>query len=844
MAKHRKKKIKKAAIAGASAATALAVALTPGVASALSSQTYVIGFPDWLPFGEESTLPSDPDSIEAAILGAKDIDPLVGWGTGGVDLQPVFIAWPSSVPVPEVVPDQTHQETRQVPNPAYDAIYNPAHDAAYGPAYEAARATAYAAAYTEAYNNAKQQFPGWQSTYDTTYNVYRPNKQWLVEPVILFGRVITPGTPNPCYNNSACSVQKATSAADAVAAASNSVFDAAGRAAGEIAGIQAGTAAGNAAADAAGAAAVANYLASHPGENLPATLPETITVVDSYKLIYHTTTSGQWVSPSDVGTLPSAGQAAYALYALQNGDLGALAPVMNWTAYLSNVNLIAYGDGAIAAGVAYQNVIDAAKNGTYPVGTPLTGPRQIIIVGSNPLLTQTGTTDDPLDPQYPDPGSMPDFESVKDGGVLDVTLLSLILIRNPGTPNGGLYARFAPIYEELTGVNPVTPERQDVLPDNIDPELLAKLLAGDADDISLSELGDLQAVLESADGKPIIITLKAQVGWQYDLMSDAPATANPIAWANSVASSIFLTNLLTGMDFSNLGDGAYIAPDGTLYYTLPVEDLPLLAPMRAPAQLLGLLSGNLDPNTPVADAIEPFLKILVNSAYTDVKRNPDGTWTRTLDEFDVPTLFGTQTLTRQEQALLVGDLVAALGKGFGDESGQVLVDLEKRLVEALKLDIDPAQQAEIEKALTAPGATLKSISRQVGDGVSRALLAVEPYVPEQPNPTQAELARGQQEVGGVLAGARDQLNTAVDATNDAVAATQIRNYQGQVAAREALSKLGIDAPAPLTSAERKARNQAAVAKATASVKKVGDDIKKAVNDTVNRVKQSVSGEDD
>jgi hypothetical protein len=40
-----------------------------------------------------------------------------------------------------------------------------------------------------------------------------------------------------------------------------------------------------------------------------------------------------------------------------------------------------------------------------------------------------------------------------------------------------------------------------------------------------------------------------------------------------------------------------------------------------------------------------------------------GTYTRTLDKFGEPTLFGTQTLTREQWALVPGDLVAALGGG-------------------------------------------------------------------------------------------------------------------------------------------------------------------------------------
>jgi hypothetical protein len=575
------------------------------------------------------------------------------------------------------------------------------------------------------------------------------------------------------------------------------------------------------------------------------------------------TGDGEWTSPTDLSGLPTVAQLAYGVAAAQNGDLSALASLLNWTAYLTNVNLIAYGDGAIAAGVAYQAFIDSANGDTqegydpYAVGTPQTGPREIALVDANGNVVKvigytqkvtTTVTNNPLtvpNVEYPaQPADAPDYIATQPGGVIDLTVLSLILIRNPGTPNGGLYARFAPIYQDLTGVNPVTPERQDVLPDGVDPELISKLLAGDASGVSLTDLGDLQAVLESADGKPVVITLKANVGWEYDLLSDAPAAANPVAWANSVASSVFLTNLLTGLDFSKLGDGAYVSPDGTFYYTIPVDDLPLLAPLRAPAQVLGLLTGNLNPNTPVADAIEPFLKILVNSAYTDVQRNADGTWTRGLDEFDVPTLFGTQTLTRQQQALMAGDLIAALGKGFGDESNQVAVNLEKQLVTALKLDVTAAQQADIEQALTTPGTNLKNVTREVGDGVSKVLTAVEPYLPKAHVPTQAELAKGQDQVGTVLVGARDDLNQAVASVNKTAGEVQNKNYQGQVALRESLNKVGIKTPAPLTPAQRKAKTEAAVAKTTANLQKVGDDIKKAVNDTVNKVKKAVSGDSD
>jgi hypothetical protein len=674
---------------GAVSATAVAVGLTPAMANAASSQTYFIGFPSWLPIGAGSTLPSDSNAISAAIIAAKDTNPLIAWGTGGVNLQPVWVTYVDGVPTYTLGTwGQTGSHTQRV------------------------------------------------CVLGFCKNVSVPDYGW-----------VTPGK-------------------------------------------------------------------------------------------WTTTTAGQWVSPSDLSTLPTAGQLAYLVSAAQNGDTGALAPLLNWTAYFTNVNLIAYGDGAIAAGQAYQSVIDSAKNGTFPVGEALTGPRQIAVVGPDGKVTLVTVydTNNPLDypnPTYPAAGDPPDYEVTQPGGVIDLTVLSLVLVRNPGRPNGGLYSRFAPIYQELTGVNPVTPDRQDVLPAGLDPATITKLLSGDTSNISLDELGNLQAVLNSADGKPMIVTLKADIGWEYDLMSDAPAAANPIAWANSVASSIFLTNLLTGVNFQDLGTGGYVDPkDGTIYYTIPVNQLPLLTPLRLPAQLIGLATGqNID--TPVADAIEPFLTILVNSAYTDVQRNPDGTWTRTLDQFGTPTLFGTQTLTRDQQVLMAGDLVAALGAGVGGELTDALLRTKDQLTKTFNVDLTDPQDTALEEALAAPGTTIKTVSRDVGDDVSQVLASVASRVPETPAVTQADLAATQQAIGEQLANTRDQINETVTKVNATV--TKVES---------AIAKEGTKITTAISSAGGKHRAAPSATRKTPvkdAVKRATSDIKKAVTKVSDNVKKALGG---
>ncbi|TFV57647.1 PE-PPE domain-containing protein [Mycobacterium sp. PS03-16] len=757
-------KVKRLGMMGAISATALAMGLTPALANAANSETYFIGFPEWLPIGEGSTLPSDPVAINNAIVGAKDTDPLIAWGLGPVDLRPTFVKWYTPVnPLDPTDPNQeqyytpgewgqtgSHTVSYTGPNPLYQPAYDAAYDLAYN--YDVAYGVAYAqisaAAYDSAYARLSRGCSGW--------------------------------TARLC---------QAKAAVDAAAEAKR------------IADAQAPAAARAEATRLALAAALAAVA------NIPKTvefseeIPEYGWTEDGF---WSTTTSGQWVaSPEDVADLPTAGQLAYLAQAVQNGDLSALAPVLNWTAYLTNVNLIAYGDGAIAAGQAYQAYLDSVRGETHEgydafvIGDPETGPRKIRITFGDGVIQvhQTDTTNNPLEIPLPGDLEFPDapqvgWESVQDGGVVDLTVLSLVLARNPGRANGGLYARFAPLYEELTGVNPISPDRQDVLPEGVDPELITKLLTGNADGITMDELGNIQAVIDSVDGKPIVVTLKADVGWQYDLLSDAPATANPFAWANSVASAVLLTNLLTGTDFQNLGDGGYIGPDGTIYYTLPVEELPLLAPLRMPSQAAGLALGDAYANAALADALEPAMKILVNLGYTDVVRQEDGTYVRTLDQFGENALFGTPTLTREQWALVPGDLVAALGAGFGDELSDVLIRTKDQLVKNLALNLTPEQDAALENTLVTAGGVLKTVSRDAGDVVSAGLGAVDARVPDQPQVTQEQLAAVQRATGRELAEARDDAGQVAGQVDSAVRDARESAAERRSVLRDSIRKAG------------------------------------------------------
>lgn len=731
---------KKLALMSVIATTSMAMILTPPVANAASSQTYFVGVPDWLPIGEGSKLPNDPVAINNAMVAAKDRNPLIGWGRGGVDLRPTWVKW--YTPVNPADPTDRGQDQYYTPGKfgivGYETISYTGPNPAYQPTYDKAYELAYNrdAAYAVVYARISKE------TYDKEY----------------------------AKRSKGCSGWT-KKACEAVAAAEATVE------AKKVADRDAPAA----------AIAEAQKIAREAAELAVKYLPKEIDFSEQIPIpgweedgYWTTTTSGQWVTPDQVADLPTAAQLAFLARALESGDMSALAPVLNWTAYLSNVNLIAYGDGAIAAGAAYQAFIDSANGEThegynpFAVGDPQTGPRKIKITFDDGVVTvadQTHTTNNPLEIPLPGDLEFPDapqvgWETVQEGGVIDVTLLSLLLVRNPGRPNGGLYSRFAPIYEELTGVNPVTPDRQDVLPEGFDPELITKLLTGNARDISFDELGNLQGVIDSVDGQPIIVTVKADVGWEYDLLSDAPATANPIAWANSLASAVLLTNLLTGVDFGNLGAGGYIGPDGTVYYTLPVEQLPLLALPRLASAAIGLATGE-DVNTPLADALEPVLKMLVNIGYNDVVRNADGTYTRTLDRFGEPTLFGTPTLTPAQMALLPGDFVRLLGAGVGDEMTDVLTRAVTRIVERANVGLTAEQRTQLNSVLATPGKIMKTVSEQVGQQVSTAATAVERQTPDLSSPSQAELGAQQRQVGQGLATVRDGVNEAVDGVKSA-----------------------------------------------------------------------------
>jgi hypothetical protein len=167
----------------------------------------------------------------------------------------------------------------------------------------------------------------------------------------------------------------------------------------------------------------------------------------------------------------------------------------------------------------------------------------------------------------------------------------------------------------------------------------------------------------------------------YDALSDFPETLNPFALANTVMASVLPTYLLDGGTIKGADTDAIIGnlvgllalgASQTSYSTFAPNDLPLLEPLRLPSRILNAVFKQVGVpitlGTPLADALQPALSILVNIGYTDVQTPSEGgTYNRTYDQSSQYVPFLSQaTLTPQEWAAVPGDVAKALFNGFRD----------------------------------------------------------------------------------------------------------------------------------------------------------------------------------
>jgi len=245
----------------------------------------------------------------------------------------------------------------------------------------------------------------------------------------------------------------------------------------------------------------------------------------------------------------------------------------------------------------------------------------------------------------------------------------LMFLRDPLRPNGGLLTRF-PGLSDLLGIDSTIPAA-------------GKVVGGTGNKIQLN-------------------TETLDFTWAYDPLADFPETPNPFSLMNSLFAGLPV-NLLGGVQL--VGDSAVdiglnavgvlnLAPVGVIntvisalygtggayYLTLAPSQLPILTPLRVPSLIVNVgLKAVGSPyllGTPLADALQPAMKILVDTGYSDVVTPEDiandpatyadyEPYDRTYKTSAIPTPFGSvNPLTPQEWAQVPGDVFQALIGGL------------------------------------------------------------------------------------------------------------------------------------------------------------------------------------
>ncbi|WP_395309019.1 hypothetical protein V4U86_27575 [Mycobacterium sp. AMU20-3851] len=246
------------------------------------------------------------------------------------------------------------------------------------------------------------------------------------------------------------------------------------------------------------------------------------------------------------------------------------------------------------------------------------------------------------------------------GGPLgSLTILPLILANNVGRANGGMLARFYPLFERL-GIDIISP---DVVTSNRG--------------VGIPVLG---TGIELGAGNLVPIKVDATV--QYQPYSDFAAWPNPFTLFNNLlAGTIGASYILRGVELDSaldqiLGEVGETVADAlnlgnplalNVYLTLATKTLPLLEPLYLAGDVLNMVSFGTLGTIPIrlANALAPALTSLVNLGYTDVVRNPDGTYTRTLDDADTATPFLSFPKVNWGRAM--NDVMTSLVNGFHKE---------------------------------------------------------------------------------------------------------------------------------------------------------------------------------
>lgn len=235
-----------------------------------------------------------------------------------------------------------------------------------------------------------------------------------------------------------------------------------------------------------------------------------------------------------------------------------------------------------------------------------------------------------------------------------LTIMPEVLLNNLGRANGGLLARFYPI-GDLLGINTVTPDVKAVNSGS-----------------GLDVLGTGISL-----GAANLIPVKVDATLEYQPFSDFAAWPDPFTLANNLVAGTLATYLLRGISTNTVTsqiESALGAITGgilsgnplaaNIYLTIPTATLPLLEPLYLAGDVANMVSfGTLGKVfTRLANALSPALSSLVNLGYTDVVRNADGTYTRTLDQGgEVVPFF---SFPKVNWSKVPGDIMHDLAVGF------------------------------------------------------------------------------------------------------------------------------------------------------------------------------------
>lgn len=345
----------------------------------------------------------------------------------------------------------------------------------------------------------------------------------------------------------------------------------------------------------------------------------------------------------------------------------------------------------------------------------------------------TGVTDQGYSPFVLGPGSP--------GKNINWTNEVLLLASNPYRPNGGLFTRFQGI-SDLLGI-----------------------------DTSVPAGGKYTNPYQNPASTPgmTLNTSTVDLAWEYDPLADFPTVFNPFSIVNSLMAAlpVNLIGGIAGVQGSEIGDvglnilvqlnqlsainiigqtipGNYVT-GGSFYETIVPNQLPIMELLRLPAQIVNLIAGKQILGTPIADALEPAMKILVNVGYSDVL-TPDElgqcavnctdpgtaqTWAQlgyqaydrqfTTGSVATPTPFGTDTLTWDEWKQVPADVLGALVRGFQDAFNPTAVATSA----AAKAPAVVARQA-------APSASAVADSPQADTAADQAPAATPVRVPSAP----------------------------------------------------------------------------------------------------------------